>query len=83
MYFQEQMLRELEKNSDTEHTSEMLEDAPPVHLHELLASLHKHLLAYCHGNAQDETMVCRENWYVEIKPFYIKKKLICRDKVSM
>ncbi len=67
MYFQEQMLRELEKNSDTEHTSEMLEDAPPVHLHELLASLHKHLLAYCHGNAQDETMVCTDKTMVFVE----------------
>ena len=56
--WQEQAFNELEKNSDKQQRVESLEDgAPPAHLHELLASLHKHLLAHCHVNAHDEFSV--------------------------
>ena len=30
---------------------------PPVHLHDLLASLQKHLLAYCYTNSSDDYLV--------------------------
>ncbi|XP_077870271.1 putative E3 ubiquitin-protein ligase HERC1 [Saccoglossus kowalevskii] len=52
----EQAFGELEKNSDKDPSSISCEDdAPPSHLRELLASLQKHLLAYIHVNAYEET----------------------------
>ncbi|XP_071845609.1 probable E3 ubiquitin-protein ligase HERC1 isoform X3 [Apostichopus japonicus] len=51
----EQAFGELEKNSDkSHHTFSREEDAPPSHLRELLTSLQKHLLAYCHANCASE-----------------------------
>ncbi|XP_077988697.1 putative E3 ubiquitin-protein ligase HERC1 [Glandiceps talaboti] len=51
----EQAFGELEKNSDKDPSSICCEDgAPPSHLHELLSSLQKHLLAYIHVNAGEE-----------------------------
>ncbi|XP_078688080.1 putative E3 ubiquitin-protein ligase HERC1 isoform X3 [Branchiostoma floridae x Branchiostoma belcheri] len=53
----EQAFGELEKNSDKDvgSVSEYEDGTPPAHLHELLSSLQKHLLAYCHVNALDES----------------------------
>ncbi|XP_066271875.1 probable E3 ubiquitin-protein ligase HERC1 [Branchiostoma lanceolatum] len=53
----EQAFGELEKNSDKEvgSVSEYEDGTPPAHLHELLSSLQKHLLAHCHVNALDES----------------------------
>ena len=54
-FVQEQAFGELEKNSDKTQLSMACEDgAPPSHLRELLSSLQKHLLAYCHINAVEE-----------------------------
>jgi E3 ubiquitin-protein ligase HERC1 len=56
--FQEQAFNELIKNSDKESGVGVSgENGPPIHLHELLASLQKHLLAYCHVNAQQTNLV--------------------------
>ena len=60
---QEQSFRELEK--DFGKCGQVCDSSPgtpeggtpPAHLHHLLASLHKHLLAYSYSNAQDETVV--------------------------
>ncbi|KAI8478441.1 putative E3 ubiquitin-protein ligase herc1, partial [Branchiostoma belcheri] len=54
---EEQAFGELEKNSDKDvgSVSEYEDGTPPAHLHELLSSLQKHLLAYCHVNALDES----------------------------
>ncbi|XP_063955724.1 probable E3 ubiquitin-protein ligase HERC1 isoform X1 [Lytechinus pictus] len=54
-YHTEQAFGELEKNSDKRQPSITCEDgAPPSHLRELLSSLQKHLLAYCHANNSNE-----------------------------
>ncbi|XP_070543560.1 probable E3 ubiquitin-protein ligase HERC1 isoform X2 [Ptychodera flava] len=54
----EQAFGELEKNSDKDPSSISCEDgAPPSHLHELLSSLQKHLLAYIHVNAGEEMSI--------------------------
>ncbi|XP_030832727.1 probable E3 ubiquitin-protein ligase HERC1 isoform X3 [Strongylocentrotus purpuratus] len=54
-YHTEQAFGELEKNSDKRQPSITCEDgAPPSHLRELLSSLQKHLLAYCHASNSDE-----------------------------
>ncbi|CAH1255597.1 HERC1 [Branchiostoma lanceolatum] len=55
--YKEQAFGELEKNSDKEvgSVSEYEDGTPPAHLHELLSSLQKHLLAHCHVNALDES----------------------------
>ncbi|KAL8615071.1 hypothetical protein ACOMHN_013605 [Nucella lapillus] len=53
----ERALSELEKNSDKGTLSSTpAESCPPPHLHNLLSSLQKHLLAYC-LNSKNEQMV--------------------------
>ncbi|XP_032830981.2 putative E3 ubiquitin-protein ligase HERC1 isoform X4 [Petromyzon marinus] len=55
-FYTEQAFGELEKNSDKQNAEMSPSDSnPPAHLHELLSSLHKQLLAYCHVNNVAET----------------------------
>ncbi len=58
---QEQQLNELDKNSDKKRSDGAESDggagSPPAHLHDLLASLQKHLLAHLHVNSSDEYTV--------------------------
>lgn len=55
---QDQAFGELEKNSDKilQGTSSS-DSSQPAHLHELLCSLQKQLLAYCHINCVTEVLV--------------------------
>ena len=55
--FQDQAFGELEKNSDKllQGTSSS-DSSQPAHLHELLCSLQKQLLAYCHINCVTEVL---------------------------
>ncbi|PVD19395.1 hypothetical protein C0Q70_19883 [Pomacea canaliculata] len=52
----ERSLCELEKNLDKAKLVTAIESSPPPHLHNLLSSLQKHLLAYC-LNSKNEQMV--------------------------
>ncbi|CAH1796720.1 unnamed protein product [Owenia fusiformis] len=57
-FHSEQLFNEIEKNSDKgQDWGSLCDGAPPSHLHELLASLQKHLLAYCHVNSADDELV--------------------------
>lgn len=62
--FQEQMLHELEKNIDKSFDLSSPDNGPLPHLYELLASLQKHLLAYCHVN---DAMVSLLSWILPRK----------------
>uniref|UniRef100_A0A671MPF4 HECT-type E3 ubiquitin transferase n=1 Tax=Sinocyclocheilus anshuiensis TaxID=1608454 RepID=A0A671MPF4_9TELE len=55
-FYTDQAFGELEKNSDKilQGTSSS-DSSQPAHLHELLCSLHKQLLAYCHINCVTES----------------------------
>lgn len=55
--FQDQCFDIMVENLDASQLEEIA--SPPSHLRELLASLHKHLLAYCYTNANDDTRVSR------------------------
>lgn len=53
--FQDQAFGELEKNSDKlQQGMSSSDSSQPAHLHQLLCSLQKQLLAYCHINAVTE-----------------------------
>ncbi|XP_035381674.1 probable E3 ubiquitin-protein ligase HERC1 isoform X2 [Electrophorus electricus] len=55
-FYTDQAFGELEKNSDKHLQGTSSSDSSqPAHLHELLCSLHKQLLAYCHMNAVTES----------------------------
>uniref|UniRef100_T1JES7 HECT-type E3 ubiquitin transferase n=1 Tax=Strigamia maritima TaxID=126957 RepID=T1JES7_STRMM len=54
----EQAFNELEKNSDKVQSTLLRdEESPPAHLHKLLSSLQKHLLAFCFRNASEEMQI--------------------------
>lgn len=54
-WFQDQAFGELEKNSDKlQQGASPSDSSQPAHLHELLCSLQKQLLAYCHINSVTE-----------------------------
>lgn len=54
---QDQALGELEKNSDKlQQGTSSSDSSQPAHLHQLLCSLQKQLLAYCHINAVTEVL---------------------------
>lgn len=64
----------MEKNSDKLQNTSVPEDhEPPVHLHELLASLQKHLLAYCHINSSHENLV---SWVITCRSHFVVKYLL-------
>jgi len=51
-------LNELDKNVDKQHDVTCIcSSAPSEHLENLLSSLQRHLLAYCHTNAADDNLV--------------------------
>ncbi|XP_028298817.1 probable E3 ubiquitin-protein ligase HERC1 isoform X3 [Gouania willdenowi] len=55
-FYTDQAFGELEKNSDKQQQGTSSSDSSqPAHLHQLLCSLQKQLLAYCHINAVTET----------------------------
>ncbi|XP_078055944.1 putative E3 ubiquitin-protein ligase HERC1 [Mustelus asterias] len=55
-FYTDQAFGELEKNSDKELLgTSSAENSQPAHLHELLCSLQKQLLAYCHTNSVNES----------------------------
>ncbi|XP_041034512.1 probable E3 ubiquitin-protein ligase HERC1 isoform X1 [Carcharodon carcharias] len=55
-FYTDQAFGELEKNSDKELSgTSSAENSQPAHLHELLCSLQKQLLAYCHTNSVSES----------------------------
>ncbi|GCB70606.1 hypothetical protein scyTo_0005723 [Scyliorhinus torazame] len=55
-FYTDQAFGELEKNSDKELLgTSSAENSQPAHLHELLCSLQKQLLAYCHTNSVSES----------------------------
>uniref|UniRef100_A0A8C4Q7E9 HECT and RLD domain containing E3 ubiquitin protein ligase family member 1 n=1 Tax=Eptatretus burgeri TaxID=7764 RepID=A0A8C4Q7E9_EPTBU len=55
-FYTERAFGELEKNSDKQHAElSVWSSSPPAHLHDLLSSLHKHLLAFCHVNTEEES----------------------------
>lgn len=61
---QDQAFGELEKNSDKlQQGTSSSDSSQPAHLHQLLCSLQKQLLAYCHINSvtevRPETACCR------------------------
>lgn len=52
---QDQAFGELEKNSDKlQQRTSSSDSSQPAHLHQLLCSLQKQLLAYCHINSVSE-----------------------------
>uniref|UniRef100_A0A0L8HTX3 HECT-type E3 ubiquitin transferase n=1 Tax=Octopus bimaculoides TaxID=37653 RepID=A0A0L8HTX3_OCTBM len=52
-----QALNEIKKNSDKALQLLCVDNSsPPRHLHSLLSSLHKHLLAYCRNNSENNDM---------------------------
>ncbi|XP_047218559.1 probable E3 ubiquitin-protein ligase HERC1 isoform X5 [Girardinichthys multiradiatus] len=54
-FYTDQALGELEKNSDKlQQRTSSSDSSQPAHLHQLLCSLQKQLLAYCHINAVTE-----------------------------
>ncbi|XP_054587942.1 probable E3 ubiquitin-protein ligase HERC1 isoform X4 [Nothobranchius furzeri] len=54
-FYTDQALGELEKNSDKlQQSTSPSDSSQPAHLHQLLCSLQKQLLAYCHINAVTE-----------------------------
>ncbi|XP_029961368.1 LOW QUALITY PROTEIN: probable E3 ubiquitin-protein ligase HERC1 [Salarias fasciatus] len=54
-FYTDQAFGELEKNSDKlQQSSSPSDSSQPAHLHQLLCSLQKQLLAYCHTNAVTE-----------------------------
>ncbi|XP_048472974.1 probable E3 ubiquitin-protein ligase HERC1 [Rhincodon typus] len=55
-FYTDQAFGELEKNSDKQLLgTSSAENSQPAHLHELLCSLQKQLLAYCHINSVSES----------------------------
>ena len=55
LYPQDQAFGELEKNSDKlQQGMSSSDSSQPAHLHQLLCSLQKQLLAYCHINSVNE-----------------------------
>ncbi|XP_055518701.1 probable E3 ubiquitin-protein ligase HERC1 isoform X3 [Leucoraja erinacea] len=55
-FYTDQAFGELEKNSDKQLLgTSSAENSQPAHLHELLCSLQKQLLAYCHSNSVNES----------------------------
>lgn len=57
---QDQALGELEKNSDKlQQGTSPSDSSQPAHLHQLLCSLQKQLLAYCHINAVTEVWILK------------------------
>ncbi|XP_069758992.1 probable E3 ubiquitin-protein ligase HERC1 isoform X8 [Narcine bancroftii] len=55
-FYTDQAFGELEKNSDKQILgTSSAENSQPAHLHELLCSLQKQLLAYCHTNSVNES----------------------------
>lgn len=65
MSFQDQAFGELEKNSDKFLLgTSSSENSQPAHLHELLCSLQKRLLAFCHINNISE--VCDSLFFMDI-----------------
>ncbi|XP_042200055.1 probable E3 ubiquitin-protein ligase HERC1 [Callorhinchus milii] len=55
-FYTDQAFGELEKNSDKQLLgTSSAENSQPAHLHELLCSLQKQLLAYCHTNSVSES----------------------------
>ncbi|XP_076880016.1 putative E3 ubiquitin-protein ligase HERC1 isoform X2 [Brachyhypopomus gauderio] len=53
-FYTDQAFGELEKNSDKQVHTSASGSSQPAHLHQLLCSLHKQLLAYCHINSVTE-----------------------------
>jgi len=65
---QDQAFGELEKNSDKilQGTSSS-DSSQPAHLHELLCSLQKQLLAYCHINCVTEVLAHLNTYHEQTK----------------
>lgn len=65
---QDQAFGELEKNSDKilQGTSSS-DSSQPAHLHELLCSLQKQLLAYCHINCVTEVLAQLNTYHEQTK----------------
>ncbi|XP_067667414.1 probable E3 ubiquitin-protein ligase HERC1 [Haliotis asinina] len=53
----EKTLNELAKNSDKKSNEGSPDRAPPSHLHSLLSSLQKHLLAFCFSKAAEGSLI--------------------------
>ena len=59
---QDQAFGELEKNSDKlQQGTSSSDSSQPAHLHQLLCSLQKQLLAYCHINSVTEVWTLEPN----------------------